>query len=305
MLPWVLPVVLFALSTKIVRADNAFAGCFSILPSATTQVTGTYASASDCDTACPNNKHSFYQKSSQNCYCTDKYPSEQYFQSGTADSCGDPTYYDARITHTSFVWRPTCYSTAPSGITFSTLTGPDTCLKNCGSSLGATFYVSSANGNYQCGCGEPTSFGTTAACGPGTYFYYYHTAAQASQGLSRKRRLEEERRRKIPQYCPSGFSACLVNGVQGAYECIDSNTELEACGGCLHGTIDGNNSTVGQDCTTMGAALGATTCYNGRCEAYKCKYGYSLVNQQCVLRSTSSKIAKPKMNTKKHHKDHL
>ncbi|KAK6904585.1 hypothetical protein I204_06810 [Kwoniella mangroviensis CBS 8886] len=266
----------------VVQADNAFAGCFSILPSATTKVTGTFTSATACDQACQSNKHSFYQKSSQSCFCTDKYPSEGYFQYGTADTCSDPTYYDARITHTSFSWSPQCYSTAPGGVTFSTLTGPDTCLKNCGASLGAVFYVSSANGNYQCGCGQPTSFGSTTQCGPGTYFYYYHSAAQASQGLSRKRRLEEARRRAVPAYCPRGLTACQVGETNGAYECIDTLSELEACGGCLYGALGSNNSTVGQDCTTMPAVMGGVTCENGQCVAYKCKSGFELVNQRCV-----------------------
>ncbi|WVW81151.1 hypothetical protein I302_103142 [Kwoniella bestiolae CBS 10118] len=266
----------------VVRADNAFAGCFSILPSATTQVTGTFSSATACDAACQNNKHSFYQQSTQSCFCTDKYPSEGYFQSGTADACTNPANYDARITHTSFTWSPACYAASPGGLTYSVLTGPDTCLKNCATSLGAVFYVSSTNGNYQCACGQPTSFGATTQCGPGTYFYYYHTAAAASQGLSRKRRLAEERKRSIPAYCPKGLTACQVGGANGAYECIDTNSELEACGGCLYGTLGSTNTTVGQDCTTIPAVLGGVTCENGQCRAYKCKPGYKLVNQQCV-----------------------
>ncbi|WWC57481.1 uncharacterized protein I303_100013 [Kwoniella dejecticola CBS 10117] len=286
--------VFFTLFVKFVQADNAFAGCFSILPSATTQATGTFSSATACDAACPNNKHSFYQLSTKNCYCTDKYPSEGYFQLGTADACNNPAHYDARITHTSFTWRPTCYSTAPTGLTFSGLTGPDTCLKNCGTSLGATFYVDSIDGNYQCACGQPNSFGSTAACGPGTYFYYYHTAAQASQGLSRRRKIEEERKRGIHTYCPKGLTPCQIEDIPGAYECIDTNAELESCGGCLYGSLSSPNATIGQDCSSVQATLGGVTCESGRCVAYKCKSGYTLIDQQCVPRKGYSVSSKAK-----------
>ncbi|WWC67414.1 uncharacterized protein I206_101322 [Kwoniella pini CBS 10737] len=269
---------------RFARADNAFAGCFLVTPSGTTQVSGTFSSATACDAACPNNKHSFYQLSSQSCYCTDKYPAEGNFETGTADACSNSSYYDARITHTSFTWRPTCYSTAPSGLSFSSITGPDTCLKNCGTSLGATFYVSSVDGNYQCACGQPTSFGSTATCGPGTYFYYYHTAAQASQGLSRRRKIEEERKRGVHTYCPKGFTPCQIGETSGAYECIDTSAELESCGGCLHGSLNSPNATTGQDCTNIPATLGGVTCESGRCVAYKCRPGYDLTDQQCHLR---------------------
>ncbi|WWC90263.1 uncharacterized protein L201_005196 [Kwoniella dendrophila CBS 6074] len=302
-------IITISFLVEYVKADNAFAGCFNTLPSVYTTLTGTYSDATACDLACPNNKHSFYQKSTQTCFCTDKYPSEPSFQYGSADACASDAYYDYRITHTTFIWQPTCYSSVPAGTTFSGLTGPDTCLKNCGTSIGAIFYVSSINGNYQCACNQIPSNTPTTPCGPGTYFYYYHTGTQASQGLSRRRKLDEERKRAIPKYCPKGLTACLIgNDIPGAYECVDTSSELESCGGCLYGTLGGNPSanstrTIGQDCTTeKGASLGGITCESGKCTAYKCKPNHKLVDGQCIPQKTSIKSGGKSKKAKKNHK---
>lgn len=62
--------------------------------------------------------------------------------------------------------------------------------------------------------------------------------------------------------CPSEMEACPVKGLTGNlsdnYECVDTSTELESCGGC---TTLGN----GQDCTRIEGA------WNVGCEQGTCK----------------------------------
>ena len=74
-------------------------------------------------------------------------------------------------------------------------------------------------------------------------------------------------------YC-GAKSACSVPTEDGAwsYECIDTMTELESCGGCVS---DGN----GQNCLDIpNVALGGVTCNLGACAVSKCRPGFKVVN---------------------------
>ncbi|KAI0756993.1 hypothetical protein C8Q80DRAFT_1116293 [Daedaleopsis nitida] len=79
--------------------------------------------------------------------------------------------------------------------------------------------------------------------------------------------------------CPTGLDACPIAGLAGLtddWECLDTRTELESCGGCA-------STGAGQDCTAIPGAWNVG-CNNGKCVVYTCAAGYlrSLDNKSCV-----------------------
>ncbi|THV04938.1 hypothetical protein K435DRAFT_148722 [Dendrothele bispora CBS 962.96] len=70
--------------------------------------------------------------------------------------------------------------------------------------------------------------------------------------------------------CPTGLDACPISGLKGSsdYECLDTSTELESCGGCA-------STGEGQDCTAIKGAWNVG-CDKGRCKVYTCSTGYLL-----------------------------
>jgi len=76
-------------------------------------------------------------------------------------------------------------------------------------------------------------------------------------------------RRKFDTLCPSGLGACAVDEVgKGGYECLDFDSSLENCGGCV-------NAGVGQDCSMIDGAVGIE-CIAGQCIATSCEPGFTL-----------------------------
>ena len=57
--------------------------------------------------------------------------------------------------------------------------------------------------------------------------------------------------------CPTGLDACPVSSLAGDYECLDTTTELESCGGCT-------SLGEGQDCTSIEGAWNVG-CHQGSC----------------------------------------
>lgn len=68
--------------------------------------------------------------------------------------------------------------------------------------------------------------------------------------------------------CPTGLDACPISGLTSDYECLDTSSELESCGGCV-------SAGAGQDCTTIKGAWNVG-CERGRCKVYTCFTGYLL-----------------------------
>lgn len=68
----------------------------------------------------------------------------------------------------------------------------------------------------------------------------------------------------------------------GAYECLDTMTNLESCGGCMEPytlgltTLEIAELQPGVDCTAD-AGVSDVECRRGRCIVHKCKKGYQLV----------------------------
>lgn len=83
--------------------------------------------------------------------------------------------------------------------------------------------------------------------------------------------------------CDAGFTACgLYSGSsRGSYECIDTTSDLESCGGCfvpLH-----EKSSIGVDCTSL-IGVADVLCKAGSCFVQSCMPGYQVAfdNSMCV-----------------------
>ncbi|KAI0322949.1 hypothetical protein OF83DRAFT_1234430, partial [Amylostereum chailletii] len=91
--------------------------------------------------------------------------------------------------------------------------------------------------------------------------------------------------------CKASEEVCGVPGSgQGSrlgFECLDTRTELESCGGCStpHRFADGPVQSVGEDCTVL-ADVADVACVDGRCVVNRCNDGYQVAhngtNDVCV-----------------------
>ncbi|KAJ6558141.1 hypothetical protein B0H19DRAFT_946312 [Mycena capillaripes] len=80
------------------------------------------------------------------------------------------------------------------------------------------------------------------------------------------------------QKCHKGFTACGVPGRgANAWECIDTQTDLESCGGCSWSDL------IGEDCTAI-RGISDVSCIKGKCVVHKCRPGYDigLRNSECI-----------------------
>jgi len=68
--------------------------------------------------------------------------------------------------------------------------------------------------------------------------------------------------------CPAGLDACPVSSLTGDYECLDTATDLEACGGCP-------SLGKGEDCTKIEGAWNVG-CEQGSCLVYSCAGGFRI-----------------------------
>jgi hypothetical protein len=157
-------------------------------------------------------------------------------------------------------------------------------------------------GTHECECVsgiEPASTVSPSCTTPGQYQWYIRAApepAQPEASLTRKRRQEAVVRRAAEQdttLCPSTLTPCRIKGSDDGWEvrrlslrnldvlrsrlltpllsslrqCIDTQTELESCGGCRHGvlsaTLDSAASipfgqkslSVGRRCVPLGVPV--------------------------------------------------
>ncbi|KAJ7471934.1 hypothetical protein FB451DRAFT_311378 [Mycena latifolia] len=77
------------------------------------------------------------------------------------------------------------------------------------------------------------------------------------------------------QKCHKGLSACGVPGRSNSWECIDTQTDLESCGGCMYPDLSGPFETVGRDCTAI-RGVSDVSCIGGECAVHKCRPGYEI-----------------------------
>ncbi|KAI0783350.1 hypothetical protein C8Q75DRAFT_810936 [Abortiporus biennis] len=101
-------------------------------------------------------------------------------------------------------------------------------------------------------------------------------AVKACPSSHPKRELGEIQKRSAA--CSDGFTACGVYGWTGlrsntAWECVDTQSDLESCGGCA---IPLNaRSPHGIDCTAI-PGVSDVSCGAGSCRVHSCLPGYSV-----------------------------
>ncbi|KAK1921007.1 hypothetical protein DB88DRAFT_118340 [Papiliotrema laurentii] len=69
------------------------------------------------------------------------------------------------------------------------------------------------------------------------------------------------------ELCPETMAACPIPGRANDYECLDTQSDLQSCGGCA-------SLQHGVDCTAIAGARWMG-CNEGKCEVYSCKKGWT------------------------------
>ncbi|OCF34129.1 hypothetical protein I317_01726 [Kwoniella heveanensis CBS 569] len=281
-----------------------YVGCVdaSFAPSPA-QTIYTAASASQCASYCYNvgggpYTYAYYLGDTSQCTCANEAPAISLYvaspdTSGAASCSTSQFFMQASVSSYTF---DGCYS----GIQFTdddttslyqgTLANPEACLSYCKAYQMASFYQTSSG--FECACGSTDDFTlqTAGACGPNRYYFATHEAGTAVSSQFAKRQARErliKTRSEREALCPGSLHACNVPGAfNDSFECIDTTSELESCGGCAQGFFndrDAANATLGVDCSSLpGVAKGAVTCTSGVCEAFACQRGYTLTNGVCV-----------------------
>ncbi|WWC85298.1 uncharacterized protein L201_000160 [Kwoniella dendrophila CBS 6074] len=125
-----------------------------------------------------------------------------------------------------------------------------------------------------------------------TWMIFQHPAGSSGSPSSWvKRQAKERLQREIGQkpiaICPKGMSACRTSSNDDyGFECIDVQTELESCGGCIHGDFNSDLgkplSKRGTNCVTLpGISHDGVTCINGECLAFAWEEGSKLRGDKC------------------------
>ncbi|KAK6908395.1 hypothetical protein I203_102396 [Kwoniella mangroviensis CBS 8507] len=179
-----------------------------------------------------------------------------------------------------------CYDNPTSADT-TTQSSIEACFDHCKTYANALFEYGGSSFGCVCSNTDLSSEGTAQQCGQsGLYYAYNHAAYSTPSTVERRRRRLERMKRdeqlRLNRFCPAGLDACIVHGSEDSFECIDTSSELESCGGCLYGSYSNSTSSLGTDCSTLiGAAFGGTTCFDGRCQISACEEGFKLVDGRC------------------------
>ncbi|KAJ3487120.1 hypothetical protein NLI96_g3750 [Meripilus lineatus] len=103
---------------------------------------------------------------------------------------------------------------------------------------------------------------------------------------SGKPKREELEKRSV---CDYGYTACGIYGWTGfrstpAYECIDTSSDLESCGGCAIPLAPG--SPRGIDCTAIPGVVDVS-CRTGNCVVHRCQPGFTVSMDQtfCIKKA--------------------
>ncbi|WVF65357.1 hypothetical protein IAT40_000084 [Kwoniella sp. CBS 6097] len=246
-----------------------------------------------CQETRDTSPYMYYQPSTLICVCSDISPPVTILTPGdSAGNCDASRYHILDLT-TSFDFQG-CYTDMVTDSAPASSGTLQSCFASCASVGSAMFYPNSATGNFDCRCNDAYTIdpagagGSSTNCGPNAYFTYTHSPDASASGLARRKiraRLEQLRLEKQAP-CPRGMTACSLEGSADAYECIDTRSELESCGGCMYGVYQDAshvNGTAGINCATLeGVTMGGATCRHSSCEAYACKEGYGLVSGECV-----------------------
>ncbi|WWD01604.1 hypothetical protein V866_008549 [Kwoniella sp. B9012] len=226
------------------------------------------------------------------CLCVDDAPNPK----DMIDGCHDPTAETTDVTVIipyqlayQFVWY-NCHAFTPT--TPGTLVNSARdCFATCNPySWAGVVYDQQDPNVITCRCythDDHPWYGTSAtSCLPGAWFIYNHFPQPSEAVRKRYKGVQEGKQKR--ELCPDGLTACSVLDSEGlAFECLDTSQELESCGGCRYGMFMSREKGEGpsEDCTVItGAKLGAVTCQSGRCVVSECEDGYTLQNNECLVK---------------------
>ncbi|WVQ65349.1 uncharacterized protein L199_003525 [Kwoniella botswanensis] len=219
------------------------------------------------------------------CLCSDSYPTYSNRAPYGSDTC--ISNYDAASYVKSTTFDFANCATAGSvffdgqeNTQYTATTDIVSCFNQCKNSRYAALAYDSTQSSYVCACGNELSTQTSGQCTTTSTLVYTHPAEAAASGLARRNAREALRRSRqaaLIQTCPKGMTACIIPGLEGAdaWECVDTQNDLESCGGCLYGTYNNATNIIGPSCQNQhGVKLGGTTCQAGKCVNYDCLTGY-------------------------------
>jgi len=287
---------------------NAFAttGCYpagaltTVLNSVLTIPNTGVLSPSLCATTCAGLSKNFgyYDGNLDTCYCTDVTPLLSTVVSTvgtivggngeTVCQAGNLEGLDVNTPYTNFgcaLPSDTVATNPVSGGLLNVLS-ISSCLAVCNEAGYKFAYITNLAVSL-CRCSANVEIQNPSTCGLLRNFIYVNLAPTPTGGLTR-RALAARRASEKVGLCPAGLQACSVKqGLSASddFECLDTKAELESCGGCTAGILDGDASlaTSGTDCTAIaGVEMGAVSCVSGQCQVSKCKSGYALVDNTCV-----------------------
>ncbi|KAH8109445.1 hypothetical protein DFH11DRAFT_1731047 [Phellopilus nigrolimitatus] len=107
--------------------------------------------------------------------------------------------------------------------------------------------------------------------------------------------------------CTPGESVC--GAPRGGYECIDTRTNPESCGGCAlrnppsPSSSSSNVPGTGMDCTAL-EGVASVACRAGRCAVLACRPGFKVAStgDACILEGAVTSFQSPANNGLAHHR---
>lgn len=301
----------------IIDRDFAINGCLGLttildpsLGIVGTALTGLFTTEGACATACRQRGFQYaYFLGGQtlptvtSCACSNNAPqisqlltaTARLNVAGTGGICGTANFEAIQL-NTNFQLRVCGFADAFTNTAVQPTTqAPGTvasCLSQCS---GFAYAIVNYAANGACTCASGTSITNAARLGVcsktnANNGVYFNSIFPLASRTARRRDLEGRDQAPLG-LCPTGHQACLVDADAeftgaDAFECIDTRSELESCGGCLYGAADSfGAAAAGVDCSSLpGVALGGSTCTLGKCEIFACNKGYTLVEGRCLRR---------------------
>lgn len=320
-------IALTALLTSLYLSATAQAiavlGCTSTVAGlGTTLKAGAYASETACASACTSFLYAYYNQADQSCRCTNVAPALSALASATASAslgvlaagCASttltPNYEALDLTVSDNVFLRICIlasalgTTSTTGLVQGSGSTPSGCINSC-KALRKPYSILAGDGS-SCQCATTISSNAIAGlniltCPASTTpnsVRIYEDATLIPAGTTALKKRDaygklNRRKYEAMKYCPGKLAACRIgNSLTGdGYECIDTTSELESCGGCIAGWAQaplGQNETVGVDCSSLpGVAIGGVTCNGGVCEVSSCQRGWRRVGNACISQTAA------------------
>ncbi|WWD06198.1 hypothetical protein V865_004284 [Kwoniella europaea PYCC6329] len=282
--------IAIALLSRSVMGLMPFLGCPATLPPDATRVQYP-TQASFCPDICLDQNYNYayfdYHLDDPICFCGDNPASISSYTDSQSIYAGCASGYEEHKTISSFD-----HLFCQHDVSLVDQTSPiivnrfSECFAHCQNYLIAMVQTHPDSEDLGCFCGTDYNDGQEEACNRNAQFLYFNDFTSPSGALKKRQRERVERnsRRRLEAFCPNKMIPCNVTGVPDAFECLDTNFELESCGGCISGHFNDDHKLAsnGVHCSSIpGVALGASTCMMGKCEIYACKKGWVWMEGKC------------------------